>query len=53
VRSSSVSGVSKTPVDMNYKALTWGFAVSEDQGLPIGHAQDIALTKEFALGGPR
>ena len=27
--------------------------VSEDQGLPIGHATDIALTRTFALGSAR
>ncbi len=27
--------------------------VSEDQGLPIGHAREIALTTAFVLGGNR
>jgi hypothetical protein len=32
---------------------SWGFDVSEDQGLPIAHAREIALTKAFVLGGVR
>jgi hypothetical protein len=27
--------------------------VSEDQGLPIAHSREIALTKAFVLGGVR
>ena len=30
---------------------TSAMAVSEDQGLPIGHDSEIALTKDFAIGG--
>jgi hypothetical protein len=37
--------------DLVSRALTWENAVSEDQGLPIGHDSEIALTKDFAMGG--
>jgi hypothetical protein len=32
---------------------SWGFNVSEDQGLPIGHDAEIALTRTFSIGGAR
>jgi hypothetical protein len=30
-----------------------GFDVSEDQGLPIGHDREIALTSTFVIGSIR
>ena len=39
---------------MAARAAGFGFSmVSEDQGLPIAHTADIALTMAFAVGGAR
>jgi hypothetical protein len=48
---SSVISVSRPVAGANYKSLTWENSVSEDQGLPIAHASDIALTSTFVVGG--
>jgi hypothetical protein len=39
--------------DLGFSPLTWENSVSEGQGLPIAHANEIALTTAFVLGGAR